>query len=54
MLVLVGTTDAMIPAEMGRVYREKLPNCHYILVYDSADLKWGYQRLVDMANLRVE
>ncbi len=34
-LVLFGTRDAMIPPEMGRIYREKLPNCHYILVYDA-------------------
>ena len=26
----------MIPPEMGRVYAEKLPNCHFILVYDAA------------------
>ena len=34
-LVLFGTKDRMIPPEMGRIYREKLPNCHYILVYDA-------------------
>jgi len=34
-LVLFGTDDVMIPAEMGRAYREKLPNCHYMLVYDA-------------------
>jgi pimeloyl-ACP methyl ester carboxylesterase len=34
-LVLFGTDDVMIPCEMGRAYREKLPNCHYILVYDA-------------------
>ncbi len=34
-LVLFGTDDAMIPSEMGRVYRERLPNCHFILVYDA-------------------
>ena len=34
-LVLFGTDDAMIPAEMGRRYRERLPNCHFILVYDA-------------------
>lgn len=34
-LVLFGTEDAMIPPEMGRAYRERLPNCHYILVYDA-------------------
>jgi pimeloyl-ACP methyl ester carboxylesterase len=35
MLVLFGTRDRAIPPEMGRIYREKLPNCHFILVYDA-------------------
>jgi pimeloyl-ACP methyl ester carboxylesterase len=34
-LVLFGTEDRMIPPEMGRLYCEKLPNCHLILVYDA-------------------
>ena len=34
-LVLFGTMDRRIPPEMGRIYREKLPNCHFILVYDA-------------------
>ncbi len=34
-LVLFGTMDRMIPSEMGRLYCEKLPNCHLILVYDA-------------------
>jgi pimeloyl-ACP methyl ester carboxylesterase len=34
-LVLFGTLDRMIPPEMGRIYCEKLPNCHLILVYDA-------------------
>jgi pimeloyl-ACP methyl ester carboxylesterase len=35
-LVVFGTLDRMIPPEMGRLYCEKLPNCHLILVYDAA------------------
>lgn len=35
-LVLFGTSDRVIPPEMGRVYRELLPNCHLVLVYDAA------------------
>ena len=35
-LVLFGTLDRMIPSEMGRVYREKLGNGHFVLVYDAA------------------
>ncbi len=34
-LVLFGTLDRVIPPEAGRIYREKLPNCHFILVYDA-------------------
>lgn len=34
-LVVFGTADAMVPAEMGRIYREKMPNCNYVLVYDA-------------------
>jgi pimeloyl-ACP methyl ester carboxylesterase len=35
-LVLMGTADRLIPPEMGRHYREKLPNCHVMMVYDAA------------------
>jgi 4,5:9,10-diseco-3-hydroxy-5,9,17-trioxoandrosta-1(10),2-diene-4-oate hydrolase len=34
-LVLFGTEDRMIPSEMGRIYREIMPNCHLVLVYDA-------------------
>jgi pimeloyl-ACP methyl ester carboxylesterase len=34
-LVLFGTSDQVIPPEMGRHYREKLPRCHLTLVYDA-------------------
>jgi pimeloyl-ACP methyl ester carboxylesterase len=34
-LVLFGTLDRMIPPEMGRLYCDKLPNCHLVLVYDA-------------------
>jgi pimeloyl-ACP methyl ester carboxylesterase len=34
-LVLFGTLDRSIPPEMGRIYREILPNCHLVLVYDA-------------------
>lgn len=34
-LVLFGTLDRSIPPEMGRVYRELMPNCHLVLVYDA-------------------
>jgi pimeloyl-ACP methyl ester carboxylesterase len=35
-LVLLGTEDKLIPTEMGRHYREKLPDCHVVMVYDAA------------------
>lgn len=34
-LVVFGTMDRMIPPEMGRLYCEKLPNCHLVLMYDA-------------------
>ena len=34
-LVLFGTLDRMIPSEMGRHYKELLPNCQLSLVYDA-------------------
>jgi pimeloyl-ACP methyl ester carboxylesterase len=34
-LVVFGTQDAMIPPAMGRIYREKMPNCNFVLVYDA-------------------
>jgi len=35
-LVLLGTEDRLIPTKMGRHYREKLPNCHVMMIYDAA------------------
>lgn len=34
-LVLFGTLDRVIPPEMGRFYRELMPNCHLVFVYDA-------------------
>jgi pimeloyl-ACP methyl ester carboxylesterase len=34
-LVVFGTKDGVISPELGRVYREKMPNCNYVLVYDA-------------------
>jgi pimeloyl-ACP methyl ester carboxylesterase len=33
-LVVFGTRDRMIPPEMGHFYKELIPNCHLVLVYD--------------------
>jgi pimeloyl-ACP methyl ester carboxylesterase len=35
-LVVFGTRDAITPPSLGRVYRETMPNCHFVLVYDAA------------------
>lgn len=34
-LVLFGTLDSVIPPEMGRHYKELMPNCHLVFVYDA-------------------
>jgi pimeloyl-ACP methyl ester carboxylesterase len=34
-LVLFATFDRVIPPEMGRIYRAKLPRCHLVYVYDA-------------------
>jgi pimeloyl-ACP methyl ester carboxylesterase len=34
-LVVFGTKDGVISPELGRVYREKMPNCNYVLVFDA-------------------
>jgi pimeloyl-ACP methyl ester carboxylesterase len=34
-LVLFGSADEMTPPEYGRLYRELLPNCQFVIVYDA-------------------
>jgi len=34
-LVVFGTRDLLIPPELGRVYREKMPHCNFVLLYDA-------------------
>jgi len=34
-LAVFGTEDRMIPSEMGRAYRQLLPRCHLLFVYDA-------------------
>ena len=31
-----GTADRIAPPEAAHLYRESLPNCHLIMVYDAA------------------
>ena len=35
-LVLFGTLDRVIAPAMGRIYKETMPNCHLVFVYDAA------------------
>jgi pimeloyl-ACP methyl ester carboxylesterase len=35
-LVLFGTLDRVIPAEIGHFYKELMPNAHLVFVYDAA------------------
>jgi pimeloyl-ACP methyl ester carboxylesterase len=35
-LVVIGTADGIIPPEIGRVYKDLMPNCHLVFVYDAA------------------
>ena len=35
-LVVFGTLDSVVPPEMGRYYKEILPNCHLVFLYDAA------------------
>jgi pimeloyl-ACP methyl ester carboxylesterase len=34
-LVLFGTLDRVVPPEMGRFYKETMPNAHLVFVYDA-------------------
>ena len=34
-LVLFGTLDSVIPPDMGRFYKQLMPNCHLVFVYDA-------------------
>lgn len=35
-LVVFGTHDRLTPPELGRIYVEKLPRCHFVMLYDTA------------------
>jgi pimeloyl-ACP methyl ester carboxylesterase len=35
-LLVYGTLDTVIPPEMGRYYKELLPNCNLVFLYDAA------------------
>jgi len=34
--VLFGTLDGVIAPAMGRIYKDLMPNCHLVFVYDAA------------------
>jgi pimeloyl-ACP methyl ester carboxylesterase len=37
-LVLFGTLDRVIPPEVGHLYKELMPNCHLVFVYDAGHI----------------
>ena len=37
-LVVFGTEDAFVPPEMGRIYKTRVPNCSFALVYDAGHM----------------
>jgi pimeloyl-ACP methyl ester carboxylesterase len=37
-LVVLGTADRLVPPALGRIYRERMPNCHYVMVYDAGHM----------------
>jgi pimeloyl-ACP methyl ester carboxylesterase len=37
-LVLFGTVDRVIPPDMGHLYKELMPNCHLVFVYDAGHI----------------
>jgi pimeloyl-ACP methyl ester carboxylesterase len=34
-LVVFGTRDRLTPPDLGRIYREKLPRCQFVMLYDA-------------------
>ena len=37
-LVLFGTEDRLVPPERGRLYKERVPDCHFALVYQAGHI----------------
>jgi pimeloyl-ACP methyl ester carboxylesterase len=37
-LVVFGTADRLVPPAMGRIYRERMPNCHSVMVYGAGHM----------------
>jgi len=33
---VIGTADGIIPPKTGRIYKQLMPNCHLVFVYDAA------------------
>jgi pimeloyl-ACP methyl ester carboxylesterase len=52
-LVLFGTLDRLIPPTMGRLYKELMPNCQLVLVYDAGHLI-GAERPAAFAEVMVD
>jgi pimeloyl-ACP methyl ester carboxylesterase len=49
-LVVCGTEDGLFGAGQGRIYRQLMPNCAFVLLYDAAH-ELGWDRPVALAEL---
>ncbi|HEY2592645.1 MAG TPA: alpha/beta hydrolase [Chloroflexota bacterium] len=49
-LVVFGTRDRITPPELGRVYRDKMPRCHFVLLFDAGH-EAGSERPEALASL---
>ncbi len=49
-LVVFGTRDRLTPSELGRVYRDKMPRCHFVLLFDAGH-EAGVERPEALASL---
>jgi pimeloyl-ACP methyl ester carboxylesterase len=49
-LVVFGTRDRLTPPELGRIYRDKMPRCHFVLLFDAGH-EAGIERPEALASL---
>jgi pimeloyl-ACP methyl ester carboxylesterase len=49
-LVVFGTRDRLTPPELGRIYRDRMPRCHFVLLFDAGH-EAGIERPEALASL---
>jgi pimeloyl-ACP methyl ester carboxylesterase len=49
-LVVFGSRDRLTPPELGRIYRDKMPRCHFVLLFDAGH-EAGIERPEALASL---